>query len=303
MKQFVSHMFEPKQKLTMANLKSLIDMNLIPKEYELNVRFFKYKDYISKKVHKALAKPKDKLFKLDNISTPFFNDHFSEDCIVDFENGQIVISEKQFKKEYDKKMEDIKEWLSKDETIQYINNALLEQEYLEYASGTVSKWEMESISYYYNEHELANVDYDKYGISNFTILPDEPEVVHEYEYRGRPLKEYKLTRIAGTVLDKDKNKHTVTLLTTDGVVTVKFYGGQFSFYNQQLSNKNAEGKKEVLEKSWFTRGNLLLVTGFRRGNQFVAKKYKTSIYQHSLAMIQEIDPDGNLILQSERTEV
>jgi len=58
--------------------------------------------------------------------------------------------------------------------------------------------------------------------------------------------------------------------------------------------------KTVLEKSWFGRGNKLLVTGYRRGDQFVPKKYSDSAFRHTLQLIKEIDIEGNLRLQSDR---
>ena len=108
-------------------------------------------------------------------------------------------------------------------------------------------------------------------------------------FRGKEIPRFKLTRICGTVLDKNKNKHMITLLTPSGVVNVKFYKGQFGFYDQQLSEVNEDGSKTVLEKSWFSRGNKLLVTGYRRDDQFIPKKYKDSAYKHSLQLIKEIN--------------
>ena len=102
------------------------------------------------------------------------------------------------------------------------------------------------------------------------------------------------------MLDKDKNKHRITLLTTSVVVTVKLYKGQFGFYDKQISELNEDGSKTVLEKSWFGRGNKLLITGYRREEQFVPKKYVDSAYKHTLQLITDIDKDGNLKLQSER---
>ncbi len=97
--------------------------------------------------------------------------------------------------------------------------------------------------------------------------------------------------------------HTkVTLLTTDGVVTVKLYAGAFSHYNKQISKPLPNGKKEVVEPSWFTRGNKILVTGFRRGNKFFPRKYKNSIYQHTIALITSIEDNGDLILKTEREQ-
>jgi DNA polymerase-3 subunit alpha len=302
MKEFVKHTFEPKKQLNMQNMKMLIENDLIPEEYKLNERFFKYKNYVSQTVYKTITKPKDKLFLLDDIATPFFEQHFTEDCIVEVVDGSIVISEKKFKKEYDKHMECLKEWLGKEETVQQINEILLNQAYAEFENDSISKWEMDSLSYYYHEHELAAVDKEKYGLENFNDLPEQPIVVNEYVSRGIPRQEFKLSRIAGTVLDRDKNKHSVTVLTTDGVVTVKFYAGAFSHYNKQISKQNKD-KKEILEPSWFTRGNKLLLTGFRRGNKFVPRKYKDSIYQHTVALIKDIDHEGNLILQTERVQI
>jgi DNA polymerase-3 subunit alpha len=301
MKQFIQHTFEPKEKLNMQNMKMLVENNLIPEQYSLNIRLFNYKNYISKFVHKTITKPKDRLFLLDDISTQFFEQHFTEDCIVEVNEGNLIISEKKFKKEYDKKMEVIKDWLNQEETVQYVNHQLLKQSYLVFENDSISKWEMDSLSFYYHDHELAAVDNSKYGLDNFNDLPEEPKVVNEYVSRGVPRKEFQLNRIAGTVLDKDKNKHQVTVLTTDGVVTIKFYAGAFSNYNKQISRTNGS-KKEVVESSWFTRGNKLLFTGFRRGNKFVPRKYKNSVYQHTVALIQDIDPNGNLILQTERAE-
>jgi DNA polymerase-3 subunit alpha len=302
MKQFTKHMFEPKKQLNFQNMKMLVENNLIPEQFNLNVRFYNYKNYISQFVHKTVVKPKDRLFILDNIATPFFEQHFTEECIVDMVDGSLIISEKKFKKEYDKKMEDLKEWLGTEETLSYVNDSLLKQAYSTFENDSISQWEMDSLSYYYHDHELAAVDYQKYGLDNFNELPEQPIVVNEYVSRGIPRQEFKLNRIAGTVLDKDKNKHQVTLLTTDGVVTIKLYAGAFSHYNKQISKPIGKDKKEIVESSWFTRGNKLLVTGFRRGNKFVPRKYKNSIYQHTIALIKEIDQEGSLILQTERAE-
>lgn len=302
MKEFIKHTFEPKKQLNMQNMNMLINSELIPEEYHLNERLFKYKAYISKFVHKNIPKPKDRQLILDDIAQHFFEQHFTEECVVGTHQGRTVISEKKFAKEYDKKMIEFKEWLSKEETLEYVNESLLEQEYVFLENESISKWEMDSLSFYYHDHELAPVNNAKYDISHFNDLPEQPEVVKEYVSRGIPRQEFKLQRIAGTVLDRDKNKHQVTVLTTDGVVTVKFYAGAFSHYNKQISKPLGNGKKEIVEPSWFTRGNLLLITGFRRGNKFIPRKYRDSIYQHTVALIREIGENGDLVLQTERSE-
>jgi DNA polymerase III subunit alpha len=304
MKKFIYHTFEPKKKLNMQNMPMLVNNDLLPEDFYLEGRFFKYRKYISQFVYKTVSKPKDKLLKLDDISQMFFEQHFSEDSIIEIaDDGHLIISEKQFLKEYNQKMEKLKEWLSKEETVQYVNEQLFNELWEEYEKESISKWEMDALSYYYHDHELAHVDNEKYDISLFSDLPEEPVVVREYESRGLPRQEYQLQRIAGTVLDRDKNKHQVTVLTVDGVVTVKLYSGAFSFYNKQISRPISKDKKEILEKSWFTRGNKLLITGFRRGDKFIPRTYKNSIYQHTVALIKDIDKEGNLFLQTERLKV
>lgn len=304
MKQYITHIFEPKKQLNMQNMKMLISNNLIPIEFALNVRLFNYKAYISKKVYKTVSKPKDRLFLLDDISTTFFEQNFTDQPIVDFVDNKPVISEKLFNKEYDKHMENLKEWLSLETTLEYVNNELINIEYSQFEGESISKWEMDALSYYYHTHELAHLNKDKYGLKDFSQLPETPIVTDTYISRGIERQVFELSRIAGTVLDKDKNKHQVTLLTTDGVVTVKFYAGAFSHYNKQISNTLPNGKKEVVESSWFSRGNKLLITGYRRGGRFTPRKYNNSIYQHTVCLITDIDEEtGSLSLKTDRESV
>jgi DNA polymerase-3 subunit alpha len=58
-------------------------------------------------------------------------------------------------------------------------------------------------------------------------------------------------------------------------------------FNRQISEVNEKGEKKVKEKGWFTRGVKLLVTGYRRDDTFVAKKYK-STGGHQLYKIIEV---------------
>jgi DNA polymerase-3 subunit alpha len=103
----------------------------------------------------------------------------------------------------------------------------------------------------------------------------------------------------GTVLDKDKAKKMVTLLTKSGVVTVKIYGQVFTHYDKQLSERGADGKKHVIEKSWFQRGNKIIVTGIRREDSFLAKKYSRTPY-HLVELITQINDDGTIETSGER---
>ena len=94
----------------------------------------------------------------------------------------------------------------------------------------------------------------------------------------------------------------ITLLTNDSVVTVKIFGDAFTHYDRQISEKQPNGTKKVVEKSWLSRGNKIIVTGIRRENNFIAKKYKNTPY-HLVELITSISDDGYITTQKERVEV
>ena len=112
---------------------------------------------------------------------------------------------------------------------------------------------------------------------------------------------YRLNKICGTCIAKNKTKGTVSLLTPEGVVTVKFRNEYFSIFDKQISERGEDGAKHVVEKSWFNRGSMIMVTGIRRGDEFVPKKY-ASTPGHQLYKIQKVGPRGTLVLQTERAK-
>jgi DNA polymerase-3 subunit alpha len=58
-----------------------------------------------------------------------------------------------------------------------------------------------------------------------------------------------------------------------------------------------------MEESWFKRGTLLLMYGFRMGDQFKPRKYAQSIFQHTIMKINEVTNNGELIVQQERMKI
>jgi DNA polymerase-3 subunit alpha len=162
---------------------------------------------------------------------------------------------------------------------------------------------MDSLSFYYHEHELAALKNDAYGIVDFFNLPEEPVIDRTFTTKdGSTITMFEINRIAGTVIDKDKNKSTVTLLTTTGVVTVKVWKNQFAKWDKQISARGSDGKKHVIEKSFFQRGNKLIITGIRRGDNFIPKKYKST----ELPLFEKIEEmENGYITQSsiERADV
>ena len=198
-------------------------------------------------------------------------------------------------------MDKAREWIKNNQQsiLTALNTLLFQESWNKYAQGNISSWEMEALCFYYHEHELKNVNKSKYGIVNFFDLSSNPDVDYFFKRNNKEIPIYKIYRIIGTVINKNDTRSSVTLLTTDGVVTVKFTKEYYAMAARQISEKQPDGTKKVIEKGWMTRGTKLLVAGFRREDMFIAKTYaKTN--SHQLYKIESLDEDGNLGLTHER---
>lgn len=298
---------EKKTTLNLQNFSKVLELEILPESMEIYQRIYNFRRYI---FSKQFAIDKN-LYQLDNIAQNFFEQHYlsllEENKDFWYKENGLVVSKKSFEKVYKKQFESIKNWLQLKETVDTFNEKIYRDYATEiwdkYCQGTISKWEMDSVSFYYHEHELKLVNKKNYIVDNFFGMPSEPVVIDTYTKKGVDYPKYQLFKIVGTVLNRNKTKHYVSLLTPDGVVTVKFYSGAFVHYDKQISVVNSEGKKEVVEKSWFARGSKLLVTGMRRNDQFVAKRYFDSLFQHTVCLIRNINDNGSLDLQTEREKV
>lgn len=290
MHEYVDLISDAKKRITLQNMKMLIDFKLIPEEYDFVCRVFNFNKYL--KTFKV-----DDLFLLDNIAMTFFDKNFSIDKLVEDTRAESGFAIKQiaWKKVYDDVMDKIRPYVKahNQELLEAVNTRLTEDVWNKYCLGNISKWEMDSVSCYFHEHELARVNNTYYGFSNFFDLAEEPEIERVFEIKGKRVPIFKIHRIYGTVLDRDKMKKLVTLLTPDGVVTVKIFGEVFNIYDRQISEKGVDGKKHVKEKSTFARGNKIVVCGIRDGDSFRAKKYKATPY-HLCELIEEVYPDGKI---------
>lgn len=290
MREYVNLISDAKKRITLQNMKMLIDFGLIPNEYDFVCRVFNFNKYL--KTFKA-----DDLFLLDNIAMAFFDKNFSIDKLVEDVRAESGFGIKQitWKKIYDEVMDRIRPYIKENnqKLLTSVNSRLTEDVWNKYCLGNTSKWEMDSVSCYFHEHELAHVNNAYYGFSNFFDLPEEPEIERVFEIKGKRVPIFKIHRIYGTVLDRDKMKKLVTLLTPEGVVTVKIFGEVFNIYDRQISEKGVDGKKHVKEKSTFARGNKIVVCGIRDGDSFRAKKYKATPY-HLCELIEEVYPDGKI---------
>jgi len=302
MNQYMLKISSPKTTLNLRNVNMLITNKLLPESLNKQIAVFNFNKYIKNKEFKVDG---NKIL-LNEVSFPYYERNFSLDFITFNTDGNPVIEETLWKRLYDKEMLKIKNYIKENHNslLEQLNNKLINDSKEKYAKGNLAKWSMDSLNFYQNEHELAHVDLERYGLRNFYDLPEEPNVAYKFTTKdGKEIAMFELCQIAGTVIDRDKNKSSITLLTTDGVVIVKAYG-VMTQYDKQISMKDEEGKKRIIEKSWFTRGNKIIVSGMRRGeNTFIAKRYKNSPFQHHFTLIKDISEDGELELQLERFEV
>ena len=295
MAYYISQICGAKTKLTLQNFNGLIQHGLVPKELELQVRTYNFTKYL--KANKKVGK----YYVFDDICIQFYEKFFSEELDrIEIINGVTCILQSEWEYIYKSQMDIARAWLkeNQEEILKTYNKALFKETWDKYASGSISHWEMQSLCFYHGDHELKNVNLKRYGISNFEDLPVEPEVDYFYKRKNNNIPIYKLRRIIGTVIAKDDNRTSITLLTTTGVVNVKFTRDYYAMFKKQISQINLDGTKTVMEKGWFTRGTMLMITGFRRDDTFVAKNYKNS-GSHQLYKITDVVND-EIIITNER---
>lgn len=294
MTYYISKVCEAKKRITLQNFNGLIQHDLIPEELDLQKRVFNFTKYL--KANKKVGK----YFVFDNICEEFYSKYFDMD-LLEVINGLTCIEQTKWEKIYKSTMDKARDWIkeNQNEILEKFNTILFKEMWDKYAGKNISAYEMESLCFYYHEHELKNVKMNKYGIVDFNDLSSEPAIDYFFKRNGRDLPIYKISKIIGTVIGKNDTRSSITLLTTTGVVNVKFTKEYFAMYNRQLSEKQPDGTKKVVEKGWFTRGVKLLVAGYRRDDTFVAKTYKNNGF-HQIYKIVNVTDNGELELVHDR---
>ena len=293
---------DKKSRITLQNMGGLIKHGLLPEKTEEQImarRVYEFNRYL-KAITKADPYAYKDMYSLDSRAIEFL---YEIDCehLITTDNISHFIRVKDWDKIYQKYMDVFRNWIASDkETIlNALNTEIFMEDWNKYAKGNISAWEMEVLCFYYHKHELAHVNTDKYGFVDFYALPEDPVIEKTFQKAGKNINIFHLNRICGTCIAKNKTKSTVTLLTTSGVVNVKFRKEYFAMFDKQISERGADGVKHVVEKSWFNRGNMIVVTGIRSGDDFVSKKY-ASTGGHQLYKIDEVLENGDLVLKDSR---
>lgn len=308
MKQYVLYSHTMKTNLTMANLDEAIKIGCnIPKSMLSPIRFKKYvcsKQFLYGQHPQFRSK---KLYWLDSKALKYFKKNCINELVENqdyfYQDDMILVVDTSLDKLFKPVMDSLKMFLNSQDFIKEFNRQSMRVRYQELIGNDedVNMWSFSTCSFFSHNHYLANIDYNKYNISSFNELPDEP-VFTLKTWGKRSYRQYELYQIAGVVLDKNDNSHFITILDfNNNVVNVKMDNGLYAKYKAQIS-ENVNGKKKVLEKSWFQRGTPLIVAGYKMGeNDFKVKTYKNSVFNKKITRILSIDNEtGEVITQSYR---
>lgn len=291
---------DKKKNLNLQNLATLMKFNLLPAdtpERQQALHIYEFTRYL-----KQICKYDKVNYKLDNRAIDFLQ-KIDKDDLIQNKDSNFYLNIKDWNdKVYQGWMDVYRKQIAdnKEEILNKLNEIIFKEDWKKYCPKVnYSAWEMEVLCFYYHEHELAKVNQSKYGFADFYSLPEDPVVERSFVKAGKTINIYYLSKLCGTCIAKNKNKSIVTILTPTGVVNVKFRKEYFTLFDKQISQKQPDGTKKIIEKSWFNRGNMIVVQGIRSGDDFIAKKY-ASTAGHQLYHIDEIQPDGNLILRNNR---
>ena len=264
--EYLSILIPRKNKLTLANVNGLINYNILPKNKSAFIYLFNFNKYL--KLNK-----KDDRYYIDERAYQYFSKNFDVNYLGT-DKKKTYIEIKVWDTLYKDRMMELKEYINKNQEklIDKLHAAEIDEVWQQYCGGTLSTWEMDTLGFYYHDHDLLNTYHPEFKFGDFYEMSEIPIPSEYHEYKGRKVPVFELQTIYGTVLDKNSYKHTVILLTPTGVVNVKCVAEQYSKYDKQLSQPNPEtGKKEVIERSWFKRGTNLIVNGWRNADQFMAR--------------------------------
>lgn len=266
---YVRSISDQKKRLTGQNIAMLLREGLLPSDNEElaePIRTFNWWKYATKGVP---AKETNVL--LDLVALNYYEKHFDENKLFYDEAGNTLVTKAYGKSLYDKATAVIKKYIADhhDELLTQLNEQLFLNEWDKYKMRTQSEGEMQSIRMYTGEHELTPLGVPSARLDE--MIPD--EVVGQFKWGGRTIPEYKIHRISGTVVAKDKLKETITLLTESGPIKVKFWKDSYSHYGRKITEV-VDGKKVIIQDSFFEIGTFLLIFGRLTEGQFLPKYYK-----------------------------
>jgi len=277
-----------RKRLTLQNVSTLIRNGLLPAELS---SFFEFNRYLKAKC----------AYCLDERAMGFLEGKNLLQYVNQNEKGDFILNQAAWDNFYEKKKDEQRDYINKNmpQLMKQLEGIEFKELWNKYAQGNISSWEMDSVCFYYHDHELANYDLSKYGVVEFEELDPDGDVEYYITRKNAQWPIYKLSLIAGTVLAKNSKDNYVAILQKNGTtVNIRFSKEFFAMFDKQVSEMGADGVKHRVDSSWFTRGTKIMVTGYRKGDDFVGKTY-TKTPTHELYKM-ELLGNGNIQLDYER---
>ena len=249
---------DKKSRITLQNMGGLIKHNLLPEktpEQILARRVYEFNRYL-KAITKADKYAYPNMYSLDERAIAFLHEIECDD-IMETDNLAWFVKTKNWDAIYQKHMDVFRAWIASDKEaiLNALNTEIFMQDWEKYAKVTISAWEMEVLCFYYHEHELAHINNDRYGFVDFYSLPEDPVIEKTFTKGGKDIHIFKLNRICGTCIAKNKTKSTVTILTTTGVVMSSLEKN----ISQCLINRFLNGNQMELRKLWRNLGSIVVI--------------------------------------------
>lgn len=256
--------------LTTVQADSIVSNGLLPKELDKFVKFNSIrKDILSNKnMYKQINKTNAWYKISDNNLTMLKSLGFALEYEFN-DDGDMIVQKSKLQNTFKKQTEPLNEFLKSKDALNTYNTMLLNKAWNSKFKGDYLEWQMEAIrSYLGTAHGLDKYDLSYLPISDFNKL-EEGKKIDDFKYE--------LSLVAGTVISSNKDKHTISILSKDGVIRCKLSKQMFGQYN--YINSVQEGKsKTIIENSWFVAGTLVVLQGVKQGQVFYVKGYKSSSY-------------------------
>mgnify|MGYP002508293390 CR=1 FL=1 len=142
MDSYIRSVSDQKKRVTLQNMKMLIDFNLLPEELRFECRVYNFNKY--------LKKFKDGIYYLiDENAMRFYETYFDMDLLIPTDEG-FKIKQTSWDNIYQKHMDKVRPYVKKhhDELLYAINTRLMSDLWNKYCDGSISKWEMDAVSFY-----------------------------------------------------------------------------------------------------------------------------------------------------------
>lgn len=251
---YVKQITPIKSKLTTASVTTVIKARIVPPIYENEAKIYQAKRTICNKKNAVIVNDRE-CFKIPKefedymlmIAPGFFN-------LITTKEGDLAIYAMErigFDAYIAKRCTEFLSWFRSQDCLDRLNQKALIDSWNNYCGNkSIDMWEFESLGFFLRGHELDNIPYELYlpTISNFNQLEEKSD-------------RNSIKIIAGVVCGINKTRNLIILNTQYGMVTVKYPKYSFAHYT----------KPSDKDQHWGTIGTVLVVSGYRYENVFIAR--------------------------------